>query len=99
MFETLGRFSYRRRRLVLALTGSSSPLGLAWGTGVFGSLANGGFDAPDTEAANAVATIEQTIGRTGTDVIVLYAVGRRPWPIPPSGRPWRLTWPGCRRPM
>lgn len=72
MFETLGRFTCRRRRLVLALTGVFVALGLVWGTGVFGSLANGGFDAPDTEAADAVATIEQNIGRTGTDVIVLY---------------------------
>jgi uncharacterized membrane protein YdfJ with MMPL/SSD domain len=72
VFETLGRFSYRRRRLVLALTGVFVVLGLAWGTGVFGSLANGGFDAPDTEAANAVASIEQNVGRTGTDVVVLY---------------------------
>ena len=72
VFETLGHFTYRRRRLVLALTGVFVVLGLAWGTGVFGSLANGGFDAPDTEAANAVATIEQNIGRTGTDVVVLY---------------------------
>ncbi|GAA3118131.1 RND superfamily putative drug exporter [Kribbella aluminosa] len=72
MFETLGHFTYRRRRLVLALTGVFVVLGLAWGTGVFGSLANGGFDAPNTEAANAVKTIEQNVGRTGTDVIVLY---------------------------
>ncbi|MFK4086846.1 MMPL family transporter [Kribbella sp. NPDC020789] len=72
MFETLGHFSYRRRRLVLALTAVFVALGVAWGTGVFGSLANGGFDAPDTEAARAVATIEQNVGRTGTDVIVLY---------------------------
>ncbi|TCO22183.1 RND superfamily putative drug exporter [Kribbella steppae] len=77
VFETLGRFSYRRRRLVLALTGIFVAVGLAWGTGVFGSLANGGFDAPDTEAANAVATIEQTVGRTGTDVIVLYDGGSK----------------------
>ncbi|WP_433162018.1 MMPL family transporter [Kribbella sp. CA-247076] len=76
MFEKLGRFSYRRRRLVLALTGIFVAVGLAWGTGVFGSLANGGFDAPDTEAANAVATIERTIGRTGSDVILLYRSDR-----------------------
>ncbi|WP_328526375.1 MMPL family transporter [Kribbella sp. NBC_00359] len=77
MFETLGHFTYRRRRLVLALTAAFVALGLAWGTGVFGSLANGGFDAPDTEAAHAVATIEQNIGRTGTDVIVLYDGGAK----------------------
>ena len=72
MFETLGRFTYRRRRLVLALTGVFVAAALAWGTGVFGSLANGGFEAPDTEAYRAVRTIEQTVGRAGTDVIVLY---------------------------
>lgn len=72
MFETLGRFTYRRRRLVLALTGAFVAAALAWGTGVFGSLANGGFEAPDTEAYRAVRTIEQAVGRTGTDVIVLY---------------------------
>ncbi|GAA3552123.1 MMPL family transporter [Kribbella ginsengisoli] len=72
MFETLGRFTYRRRRLVLALTGLFVVAAIAWGTGVFGSLANGGFEAPDTQAARAVKTIEQTVGRTGTDVIVLY---------------------------
>ncbi|MEV6282215.1 MMPL family transporter [Kribbella sp. NPDC051770] len=72
MFETLGRFTYRRRRLVLALTGVFVVAALVWGTGVFGSLANGGFEAPNTEAARAVRTIEQTVGRTGTDVIVLY---------------------------
>jgi uncharacterized membrane protein YdfJ with MMPL/SSD domain len=77
VFETLGRFTYRRRRLVLALTAIFVAVGLAWGTGVFGALANGGFDAPDTQAANAVATIEKTIGRTGTDVIVLYDGGAK----------------------
>ncbi|TDU91128.1 RND superfamily putative drug exporter [Kribbella voronezhensis] len=72
MFETLGRFNYRHRRLVLALTGAFVVAAIAWGTGVFGALANGGFDAPDSEAYRAVRTIEQNIGRTGTDVIVLY---------------------------
>ncbi|MGW1344915.1 MMPL family transporter [Kribbella sp. NPDC002412] len=77
MFETLGRFTYRRRRLVLALTAVLVAVGLAWGTGVFGSLANGGFDAPDTEGHRAVATIEKAIGPTGTDVILLYDGGTR----------------------
>ena len=72
MFERLGSFNYRHRRLVLALTGLFVVAAIAWGTGVFGSLANGGFEAPGTEAARAVKTVEQSIGRTGTDVVVLY---------------------------
>jgi uncharacterized membrane protein YdfJ with MMPL/SSD domain len=72
VFETLGRFTYRRRRLVLALTSVFVLAAVVWGTGVFGALANGGFESPNTEAARAVKTIEQTVGRTGTDVIVLY---------------------------
>ena len=72
MFERLGTFNYRHRRLVLALTGLFVVAAIAWGTGVFGSLANGGFEAPGTEAARAVRTVEQNIGRSGTDVVVLY---------------------------
>jgi len=72
VFETLGRVAYRRRRSVLALTGVFVVVAALWGTGVFGALANGGFEAPDSEAAQAVRTVEQTVGRDGADVIVLY---------------------------
>ena len=41
--------------------------------------------ALDTEAGRAVATIEQNITHTGTDVIVLYAAPPRPSPTGPSG--------------
>ncbi|WP_328991124.1 MMPL family transporter [Kribbella sp. NBC_01245] len=72
MFETLGRLAYRRRRAFLVLTGLFVIGAAVWGTGVFGSLANGGFEAPNSEAAKAVRTLEQTVGRDGSDVIVLY---------------------------
>ncbi|MFC0628005.1 MMPL family transporter [Kribbella deserti] len=72
MFETLGRLAYRRRRVFLALTGLFVIGAAVWGTGVFGSLANGGFESPDSEAAEAVRTVEQTVGRDGSDVIALY---------------------------
>ena len=39
---------------------------------------NGGFEAPDSEAARAVRTVEQTVGRDGSDVIVLYRDPARP---------------------
>jgi uncharacterized membrane protein YdfJ with MMPL/SSD domain len=72
VFERLGRFAYRRRRSVLAATGVFVVAAVLWGTGVFGSLANGGFEAPDSEAAHAVRTVEQTVGRDNADVVVLY---------------------------
>ena len=65
---------------------------------MFGSLANGGFDAPDTEAASAVATIEQTVGRTGTDVIVLYRSASQTVADPAFRQSVESTCPGCRPP-
>ncbi len=72
MFEALGRFVYHRRRWVLGLTGAFVVVAVIWGGGVFGTLANGGFDSPGSEASRALDQIERTLGRDGIDVIVLY---------------------------
>ena len=47
LFERLGHLMYRRRRAVLALTGLFVAVAVAWGTGVFGSLSDGGFEDPE----------------------------------------------------
>ena len=72
MFEALGRLVHRRRRWVLALTGVFVLVAVVWGSGVFGALSNGGYDAPGGESTAAVDRIESTLGRSGVDLVVLY---------------------------
>ncbi len=72
MFDRLGHFIFRRRRLVLALAALFLTVGGAWGTGVFGSMVSGGFDDPGSDSAKAVAQVRATVGRDDADVVVLY---------------------------
>ena len=72
MFASLGHLVFRRRRLVLAAAGGFLAVGAGWGTGVFGSMTDSGFETPDSESARARTQVEQTVGRGGTDVVVLY---------------------------
>jgi RND superfamily putative drug exporter len=73
MFESLGRFLFRRRRWVLSAAGLFVAVAAIWGTGVFGSLRSGGFDDPDSESARAAARAEEVFGRHEADVVVLYS--------------------------
>ena len=75
MFASLGHLTFRRRRLVLAAAGVFLALGAGWGTGVFSSMTDSGFETPDSESARALTQIEKTVGRGGTDVVVLYRHG------------------------
>ena len=47
-------------------------LGGVWGTGVFGALGSGGFDDPRSESQRSDALLVQQLGRTSTDVVVLF---------------------------
>lgn len=73
MFESLGRSVFRRRRLVLAAAGVLAVVAALWGTGVFGSLAGGGFDDPDSDSARAAEQAARAFGRHQPDVVVLYS--------------------------
>ena len=73
MFEALGRVMYRRRRWVAALALAFVAFAGVWGTGVFGSLQGGGFEAPDAESSRATEVAVRELGREGTDVVVLYS--------------------------
>jgi RND superfamily putative drug exporter len=75
MFASLGHLTFRRRRLVLVLAAAFLALGAGWGTGVFASMTDSGFETPDSESARALTQIEKTVGRGGTDVVVLYRHG------------------------
>lgn len=72
LFERLGHFTYRRRRAVLALTGLFVAVAIGWGTGVFGSLSDGGFEDPKAESTVTAALVDTTFGHVTGDVVVVY---------------------------
>src|SRR6266545_4390636 len=73
MFESLGRFLFRRRRWVLAAAGVFVVVAAVWGTGVFGSLGGAGFEDPDSDSARAAQQAKRVFGRHQADVVVLYS--------------------------
>ncbi len=72
MFEAFGRVMYRRRRWVAALALAFVAFAGVWGTGVFGAMTGGGFEAPDSDSTRAFEVSERELGRSGGDVVVLY---------------------------
>jgi RND superfamily putative drug exporter len=77
MFETWGRFIYRRRRLVLVITLIVVAFAGIWGTRVFGSLQTaGGFSTPNSQSQRASDLASATFGRDTADVVVLYQSSR-----------------------
>ncbi|MFI0353577.1 MMPL family transporter [Actinomadura sp. 9N407] len=73
MFESWGRWTYRRRRPVLAAALVAIIAGAVWGTGVFGALTSaGGFDTPGSDSDRASRVATQALGRDDADVVILY---------------------------
>ena len=64
MFTRIGRFTVRRRRLVLALTVLFVLAAGAGGAGAFGALEDGGFDDPGSESARASDSCRRRSGPT-----------------------------------
>jgi uncharacterized membrane protein YdfJ with MMPL/SSD domain len=74
MLDRWGRTMVRRRWWIVVLTGVFVVFAGLWGTQVFGVLlTNGGFDDPATESSQAIVRAEETLGRTGNDLVVLYS--------------------------
>jgi RND superfamily putative drug exporter len=71
VFTRLGQFTVRRRRLVLALTVLFVVAAGMVGTGVFGSLAGGGFDDPGSESSQASAYLSDELGATDPELVLL----------------------------
>jgi trehalose monomycolate/heme transporter len=72
-FAFLGRATYRRRRLVLALAILFAIFAGAWGTGVFGKLISGNaFAPPNSQSQHESDLSAATFGRGDADVVVLY---------------------------
>src|SRR5215475_11495788 len=73
MFESWGRFVFRRRRLVLLVALLVIAAGAAWGTGVFRALqSSGGFTPPTSESQQEANIASHAFGRDSADVVVLY---------------------------
>jgi uncharacterized membrane protein YdfJ with MMPL/SSD domain len=72
MFESWGRTVVRFRWLVVAGFVALLAFAGVWGTGVFGSLSQGGFDDPGSQSFQALSRIEQTVGRQDVDVLAVY---------------------------
>ncbi|GAA1267342.1 MMPL family transporter [Saccharothrix xinjiangensis] len=72
MFAKWGSLAYRRRWAVLISTALLAVGGGTWGLGVFDKLGQGGYEAPDSEAARANHVAQEAFGRQGGDVLVVY---------------------------
>jgi trehalose monomycolate/heme transporter len=72
MFEALGYQVFRWRRWVLALAGVFVAVAMLWGTGVFGALADGGFEDPASDSVRADQLIADTASGPRADVVAIY---------------------------
>ncbi|AHI02168.1 MMPL family transporter [Kutzneria albida] len=72
MFASWGALAHRRRWVVIIAVVLLTVIGGAWGAGVFGKLTQGGYDDPGSQAAHVDKVIEDSIGKQGGDVVVLY---------------------------
>jgi putative drug exporter of the RND superfamily len=76
MLTTLGRFTVRRRRLVVSLTVLFLVVAAVLGTGAFGVLKAGGFDDPSSESAQAQQLLEDRFGGGDPNVVLIADAGR-----------------------
>ncbi|MDT0302841.1 MMPL family transporter [Streptomonospora wellingtoniae] len=72
MFAALGRFGYRWRIAVLAATALFAAFSAFWGTGLFGAVSDGGFEAPDAESSRAGEVLAEELGHDAVDVVAVY---------------------------
>lgn len=73
MFSWWGQAVVRLRWLIVALAAAIIVTGASWGTGIFDSLSDGGFENPDSPSAQAEERIEELFGPQGGDVVILYS--------------------------
>lgn len=76
MLRSLGRFTVRRRRWVLASTLAAVVVAGFFGGGVFLRLSSGGFSDPDAESSRASDQLEEVF-ETGDPNLVLLVSARK----------------------
>lgn len=73
MSSAWGRSIIRIRWLVLAAAVVLVAVGATWGSAVYGELASGGFDDPNSESVRAPQRIAAELGRREPELVVLYS--------------------------
>jgi putative drug exporter of the RND superfamily len=76
MFTRIGRFTVRRRRLVLALTVLFVLAAGAGGSGAFGAFEDEGFEDPGSESYRASRFLQEEIGTDDPEMVLLVAPNR-----------------------
>jgi RND superfamily putative drug exporter len=71
VFDRLGAFSVRRRRLVLVLALVGVIAAAVVGGGVFSRLSSGGFDDPGSDSARAAQQLVDTFDAAPSDLVVV----------------------------
>ncbi len=71
MFTRIGRFTVRRRRLVLALTVLFVLAAGAGGAGAFGAFEDEGFEDPGSESYRASRFLQEEIGTDDPELVLL----------------------------
>jgi putative drug exporter of the RND superfamily len=71
MFTRIGRFTVRRRRLVLALTVLFVLAAGAGGAGAFGAFEDEGFEDPGSESYRASRFLEEEIGTDDPEMVLV----------------------------
>ena len=71
MFVRLGNFVVRRRKLLLVATAIFFVVAAGAGAAVFDKLSTGGFEDPATESRRAAAFLEERLGDTSPNLVVL----------------------------
>ncbi|MGH9227461.1 MAG: MMPL family transporter [Acidimicrobiales bacterium] len=71
MFTRIGRFTVRRRRLVLALSALFVLAAGAGGSGAFGAFEDEGFEDPGSESYRASRFLEEEIGTDEPEMVLL----------------------------
>ena len=97
MFTRLGRLTVRRRRLVLALTVLFVLGAGSGGAGVFGALEDGGFDDPASESFRSGEFLENELGASEPEVVLLVSAGATASDVDdPTAPPIRAAPPAVR---
>jgi uncharacterized membrane protein YdfJ with MMPL/SSD domain len=71
MLAALGRLLYRTRWVALLLSLAVVVGAALYGSGVFGTLTDGGFEDPNSQSAHARALLDQQLGGSTADIIIL----------------------------